>query len=183
LMAIIRSLSARWVKVAYGMSALACLALVLLASETIRFHPHYLLDGISWRRYLVLGPKLRPGNLEHQGARPIVDWLSRHAAPGSHIAMRFLNDASTRPFASLALAVTAFEVQRSSEAQTNHLSFKAAFEPKDLVGCDYVVVYPFHDSLTSGLSDFDEVYVARLKGVVAGRIFARRGMAPPYAPR
>jgi len=136
-------------------------------------HPHYLLDGHGWEPVLILGPKLAPANLQFQGVRPIVNWLVENAPPGSRTGAFFYPDPRARTFQSLAIAIMAFEVQRSTEVRVRKLVLTSVVDPKDLAACDYVILFPLHRPLQQFLSDFEEVYEARLNETPGGWLFER----------
>ena len=179
LVAMFRRLGPQRPKMIAMLAVAVTIPLGLRVARAVDVHPHYLLDGHQWRNVLVLGPKMGPSMLQHQGARPVVEWLAKNGKPDSRVAVFLFGDPAIKHFASLALAVTAFEVQRSPEVQAKRLTFRPVYDPKDLAGYRYVVLFPLHGQLLKHLSAFEQVYEARLADVMAARLLERRQPAGP----
>ncbi len=177
--ALFRRFGRQRLKRTVALAGVLVVSLVLQIGGAIRMHPHYLLDGHRWEPFLILGPKLAPANLHFQGVRPIVNWLVENAPPGSRTGALFYPDPRARTFHSLAIAIMAFEVQRSTEVQARRLALTSVVDPKDLAACDYVILLPLHRPLQRFLSDFEEVYEARLNETPGGWLFQRRRTGAP----
>jgi len=180
LVAIFRYVGAERSKTIALLAVAVTIPVGLRVARDVEIHPHYLLDGREWADVLVLGPKLGPGMLQHQGARPTAEWLVEDGKPVSRVAIFLFDHPSVRVFASLAVTVTVFELQRSPELQAKRITFRPVYDAKDLAGCRYVVLFPSHGQLMKHLSAFEEVYEARLADVMVARLFERR--QPDRAP-
>jgi hypothetical protein len=176
-MYLLRALSARGhVGLAVSGTALAFLV-ALHGHRIVALHPHYLLDGFDWETRLIFTPKLRPANMQFQAARPAVEWLSQHAAPGAQVAVLFPD---YRPvLGGLSIAVLAFEVQRSPQAQARGLRFGNPQDPKQLERWRYVISYlPMHSEARPTLPGFERIHEVRVHDVPAAWILGRQPTQP-----
>lgn len=153
------------------------LGVVIVGMQTynaVRFHPHYLLDGVAWRERLPWSQSLEPGFVQYQGATYVVDWLAENAEDGALVGSFFPDEPGFRPLAMLGAAATFVEVARLPEAQDKRLRFGVVFDPAEVNRFAYVILYPTTDRLARHLEAFEPAYVPKVQGIALARVYRRR---------
>ncbi len=164
-------------------AATVCVGLVVgvlgwQAARAKANHPVYMVDGYGWERHLLFSPMLRPEILDRQGARPMIQWLTDKARPGSNVALFFRPAPEMKPYIGLVWTVVVYEVKRSPATLAKALNLEAVVDPRSLAKYPYVILFPSEYGLESSLSEYDLMYECRIGGISCGRVYHRRLPAP-----
>mgnify|MGYP007051593922 CR=1 FL=1 len=165
--------------VAAGVAARTALASVVVvhALLAVPIHPHYLLDGNTWEKYLNFEGQLGATAYHTQPLRPGIEWLARNAGPGSHVAVLFpavFAPKIQRRVLYDAMEVIRFEVRRMPLAQAKQIAFETTVDPDRMVKSEYAFLLCCHPGwLGPYLSGYRQVHEVRLNGKTYAWIFHR----------